>query len=93
MLNGESSKKSWRAVITSFAQKQLRRISAEDKKRVEATIQEMEKNPFGGDVVKLGGEGSRWRRRIGSHRIMYNVLYQERIVFIYDIRRRTSSTY
>ena len=93
MLNGESSKKSWCAVVTNSAKKQLRRISAKDKKRVEATIQEVEENPFGGDVAKLGGEGSRWRRRIGSYRIMYNILHQDRIVFIYDVRRRTSSTY
>ena len=93
MLNGEVSKKNWRAVVTSAAEKQLHHIQPEDRERVELVIREMEENPFRGDIVKLGGEGNRWRRRIGNYRLMYNILYEERIIFIYDVRRRTSSTY
>ena len=93
MSNGESSKKGWRAVVTSIAEKQLHRIQSEDRERVELVIIDMEENPFRGDIVKLGGGGNRWRRRIGNYRLIYNILYEERIVFIYDVRRRTSSTY
>ncbi len=53
----------------------------------------MEDNPLRGDIVKLGGEGDRWRRRIGGYRILYRLSYNERAIFIYDISRRTSSTY
>lgn len=93
MSNGESSKKSWRVVVTSAAEKQLYRIRAEDRERLDLVIRRIEENPFDGDVIKLGGEENHWRRRIGSYRLMYNILYEERIIVIYDIRRRTSSTY
>lgn len=50
-------------------------------------------DPFGGDVVKLGGEDSVWRRRIGNYRIKYRLFSDEKIIDVYDIERRTSGTY
>ena len=46
-----------------------------------------------GDIVKLGGEDNIWRRRVGNYRIKYRVSMEEKIIDIYDIERRTSSTY
>jgi len=30
-------------------------------------------DPLGGDILKLEGEGSRWRRRVGNYRIFLTV--------------------
>ncbi len=84
---------SWLVVLTNAARKELRRIPRGDRARIDVVIGSMEKNPFQGDIVKLGGESNRWRRRVGAYRIMYNLVSDERGIFIYDIKRRTSSTY
>ncbi|MBI2122092.1 MAG: type II toxin-antitoxin system RelE/ParE family toxin [Candidatus Sungbacteria bacterium] len=83
----------WNAVLTEVAIKHLDKIPAHDVKAIKIVIQQMEENPYLGDIVKLGGENNRWRRRAGNYRLMYNILSKERIIFIYDIRRRTSNTY
>ncbi len=83
----------WRVVFTNVAKRHLRKIPREDARRIEVTVREMEENPFDGDIVKLGGEGDRWRRRIGEYRMMYSLDLKGEIIFIYDIERRTSSTY
>jgi len=84
---------SWNAVLTKVARKHLDKIPAHDAEAIKIVIQQMEENPYFGDIVKLGGESNRWRRRAGNYRLMYNLLSKERIIFIYDIRRRTSNTY
>jgi mRNA-degrading endonuclease RelE of RelBE toxin-antitoxin system len=53
----------------------------------------MESDPLGGDIKRLQGERSAWRRRAGSYRIFFDVDPQNRIVDIVDIARRTSTTY
>ena len=50
-------------------------------------------DPFGGDIVKLGGGEDTWRRRVGSYRVLFKVLSGEKIIFIREVKRRTSSTY
>lgn len=84
---------SWLVVLTNVARKELRRVPRDDRARLDAVISAMGENPFQGDIVKLGGESNRWRRRVGAYRIMYNLVSDERGIFIYDIKRRTSSTY
>ncbi len=54
----------------------------------------MQTNPFLGDVKKLAGGGERYRRRVGSWRILFRLQAGEvQIVDVVDIRRRTSTTY
>ncbi|MBI3630825.1 MAG: type II toxin-antitoxin system RelE/ParE family toxin [Candidatus Sungbacteria bacterium] len=84
---------SWHVVLTDAARKELRRLSQEDQARFDAVISAREENPFQGDIVKLGGESNRWRRRVGAYRILYNLVSDERGIFIYDIKKRTSKTY
>jgi mRNA-degrading endonuclease RelE of RelBE toxin-antitoxin system len=48
---------------------------------------------FSGDIMKLEGEGSRWRRRVGSYRIFLSIDKEARIVAVSAILRRTSTTY
>lgn len=83
----------WQIRVTKTAEKQLRRISKNDTKRIVDIIDGMVKNPFVGDIVKLGGEDNVWRRRVGNYRIKYRLLVDEKIIDIYDIERRSSNTY
>jgi hypothetical protein len=55
----------WTVTIARPAQKQAARFPAKDQNRIAAAVRSMAGDPFGGDVLKLVGEGNRWRRRVG----------------------------
>ncbi len=83
----------WKIYLTDHARKQARKIPVFDLARINKTIDNLEINPFAGDIQKLEGEENVWRRRIGNYRITYEVMISQKKVFIYEIKRRTSSTY
>jgi mRNA-degrading endonuclease RelE of RelBE toxin-antitoxin system len=85
-------KKKWRLVLAGPAQKSLERIPSRDRARMRAVIDEMELNPFSGDIKHLKGQ-SRLRRRVGNWRIFFRVERSENTVYIVAIERRTSTTY
>ena len=84
---------SWTVIVAKAARKQLARVPVRDRDRIVAALQTMAADPFSGDIVKLEGDGLRWRRRVGNYRIFFAVVRAERNVFISAIVRRTSSTY
>ena len=51
----------------------------------------MEHHPYTGDVVKLKGMDSTFRRRVGSYRVFFQV--HDLRVSVVAIERRTSTTY
>lgn len=82
----------WRIFITSAADKQLHRLPLDRQAQISEAINKMEEDPFGGDVDKLKDQEGAWRLRVGSYRIIFKVL-KERTIFVYEIKRRTSTTY
>ncbi len=83
----------WTVVVVKAAQKQFERLPAKDQDKIAAVLQAMADDPFSGDIMKLEGEQSRWRRRVGNYRIFFFVHKEPRIVSINAILRRTSTTY
>jgi mRNA interferase RelE/StbE len=83
----------WTVLVAKPAVKQCAKIPAKDAARIAAAVKQMADDPFGGDVVKLEGEGQRWRRRVGNYRIFYSVDSKERTVCVSAVTRRTSTTY
>jgi len=53
----------------------------------------MPNDPYTGDIQKIGGEENTWRRRIGSYRISYEIYPDLRLVIVFKVKRRTSTTY
>jgi len=53
----------------------------------------MEADPFSGDIVRLKGQPTAWRRRVGNYRIIYDLHLEERLIVVSGILRRTSTTY
>jgi mRNA-degrading endonuclease RelE of RelBE toxin-antitoxin system len=41
----------------------------------------------------MRGEEDVWRRRIGSYRVLYEVATSDRIVHVFRVVRRSSTTY
>lgn len=83
----------WTIHVAKAARKQLLKLPAKDQARITAALQSMQTDPFGGDVVKLEGEGNRWRRRVGNYRIFFSIDIAARTVDVTAIVRRTSTTY
>jgi mRNA-degrading endonuclease RelE of RelBE toxin-antitoxin system len=53
----------------------------------------MQQDPFSGDIKRLKGQDSSWRRRVGNYRIVYDLHLEARQIVVAGILRRTSTTY
>ncbi len=84
---------SWRIYVRDKASKQLKRLPADYITRIERAVNELAANPFTGDIEKMEGKDEVWRRRIGAYRIKYEISFREKMINIFEIERRTSSTY
>ena len=83
---------SWVVAVDAGVRKQMRRFPAADTDRILAALTEMETDPYAGDIEKLKGQ-ERWKRRVGSYRIFYEIHAHRRVVYVVAVTRRTSSTY
>ena len=41
----------------------------------------------------MSGEDNVWRKRVGAYRIRYELIKEEKIIYVFQIERRTSKTY
>jgi len=83
----------WEVLVDDAARKYLKRIPKKDTERIDRVLREFCSDPYTGDIEKMKGEENVWRRRIGSYRILYEIIPEKRLVYIVEIKRRTSSTY
>lgn len=74
-----SEQKKWRVVLAGPAQKSFKRIPSRDRTRIRAAIDEMEGNPFSGDIKHLQGQ-EQLRRRVGNGRIFFRLERTENTV-------------
>jgi len=85
-------KKPWLVVLAGPARKSLKRVPLHDRARIRAAIDEMELDPFQGDIKYLEGQ-DRLRRRVGDWRIFFRLERTQRVLYVTAIKRRTSTTY
>ena len=69
-----NSNKTWRVVTGSRERKFLDTIPLRDNERIIQALDELVVDPWHGDVQKLGGEKSTWRRRVGDYRVIFKIL-------------------
>ncbi len=84
---------SWALIIDGDVRKYLKRIPRDDAKRIVDAARGLPANPYAGDIQKMEGEEDSWRRRVGAYRIKYEIRVKEKVIYVFDIERRTSSTY
>ena len=89
----ESSNKNWVLQIDPKVLKTLKKFSQKDTKRIITVIESLPTNPYAGDIQKMAGEKSVWRRRVGSYRLFYELITEEKIIHVYNAVRRTTTTY
>lgn len=83
----------WTLIVNSSVRKALKTIPRNDMKRIVDIFEELTINPYAGDIRKMEGEDNIWRRRIGAYRIKYEIQSQQKLIYIFEISRRTSNTY
>jgi len=65
----------WNLQLAGPAQKDFRRLPSKDQERVKAALLAMQEDPFQGDINRLQGQPTAWRRRIGNHRILCDLYF------------------
>jgi len=83
----------WNLTITAPAQKDFQKLPQKDQARIKTVLIAMQDDPFQGDLKRLKGTSTGWRRRVGSYRIIYDLYFEEHLIVISAILRRTSTTY
>jgi len=83
---------SWVLAIRSKVRRVLAKFPASDQARLVQVIHDLPKDLFVGDIEKMTDRET-WRRRIGNYRIFYEIIPLQRVIYVFEIKRRTSSTY
>ena len=60
----------WRLLVTKSARKGLVSLPEKDQVRIVGALDELQGDPFSGDIKRLQPTG--WRRRVGNFRIFYD---------------------
>ena len=83
----------WVLRIDPGVLRNLEQIPKGDARRILRAIHGLPFNPYYGDIQKMKGQDNTWRRRIGSYRFFYKVFPGEKIILVFHLERRTSTTY
>ena len=83
----------WTLNLARRAQKVFAKAPAKSQRLLRAALEEMQQNPFSGDILRLTSERATWRSRVGAYRIFFDVYPEQQHIDVVDIARRTSSTY
>jgi mRNA interferase RelE/StbE len=83
----------WNLLLTGPAQKEFQKLPPKDQARVKAALLSMQRDPFRGDIKRLKGQTTAWRRRVGNYRIIYDLHIEKHLIVVAGILRRTSTTY
>jgi mRNA interferase RelE/StbE len=85
---------SWDSELSRSAERQLARLPQRFQERIARAIDELEADPFQGDVRPLrGSHQGRYRKRVGRYRIIFRLRHDERIIEISAILSRDDQTY
>jgi len=88
-----SSPENWELKIDASVWKVVKRFPRRDATAIAEVIRLLPDNPYAGDIRKIGGEEHVWRRRVGSYRISYELYPEQKLIVVFQVKRRTSNTY
>lgn len=83
----------WEVRVRKPARRSVLRAPRPERERLLRALEEMEREPFTGDIQPLKNQPTAWRRRVGAWRIFFDVYPDQRLVDVVDIDRRTTTTY
>ena len=76
--------------FSNQAAKFVKRLEQKDKKRIQKKTEELQKNPFPSDTVRVEKykDYKVFRVRVGQFRILYSVDFEEKLILIIDVGKR-----
>ena len=78
--------------LERHASKALKKLPEPTKSRIVRALDEMEKDPFDGDIKALSGKWKGYfRKRVGAYRILYTVDTEVRVVSVDSISHRKNA--
>jgi mRNA-degrading endonuclease RelE of RelBE toxin-antitoxin system len=85
----------WRIELSASAIKELKKLPRDRQVQIARAIDEMEADPLAGDVIPLKGPEwkDRYRKRVGSYRIIFTLDRKTALVAISAILIRSEKTY
>jgi mRNA interferase RelE/StbE len=70
------------------AARELERLDARVRRRVERAVDGLAQEPRGGGAVKLRGADDLWRLRVGDYRVVYQIRDAILLVLVIRVRHR-----
>ena len=80
---------SYRVVLTSSAEKELKRLSAQLNARIVPRLEDLADNPRPPGCKKLKGGNKEWHIRVGGYRVVYTIDDAKSLVEVTRIRHRS----
>jgi mRNA interferase RelE/StbE len=80
---------SYRVVLTSSAEKELKELSAQLNARIVPSLENLASNPRPPGCKKLKGGDREWRIRVGDYRVVYTIDDAKLLVEVTRIRHRS----
>ena len=75
--------------LSNISRKFLKKCQKEDASRIIKMIEELSKDPFHSNSIKLGGDKNKtFRIRVGKYRIIYQLNYGNDCLLITEIGKR-----
>ncbi len=74
--------------LEQVAERDLKRLSAEDFHRIISRIKALAKNPRPSGCRKITGSESDWRLRIGEYRVIYEIDDKAKAVRVMGVKHR-----
>jgi mRNA interferase RelE/StbE len=78
----------WRVELTRAAQRDLRRLDPQVRRRIVDALGQLESERPAGDIRKLAGTAAEWRLRVGEWRVRFTRDRDRRIVYVERILPR-----
>lgn len=76
--------------FSSDAKKFLKKADKQFMLRLIARIERLSEDPFPSDVKRIVNQNEKlFRIRVGDYRIVYEVIYEQNLIFIFDIDKRS----
>lgn len=80
---------SWKIKLEHAAEKQLRQLSSEVRRRVLERMTGLRIDPFSLPISRLKGRRSEgWRLRVGKHRVLFELDQENKVLTVFDIDLR-----
>jgi mRNA-degrading endonuclease RelE of RelBE toxin-antitoxin system len=85
----------WHADLSHAAERQLERFPNKAQQQIARAIDDLEVDPFRGDVISLKGNQwrGRYRKRVGRYRVIFTPHHDTHTIEISAILRRDEHTY